>query len=142
MSFQDAVRTVLQQKYADFNGRARRSEYWYFVLFGVIVNIVASILNSILRLPTIPGGSGLLPFLLWLALVVPGIAVVTRRLHDTGRSGWWQLISLTCIGIIVLIVWLIQDSQPQPNKYGPSPKGGPEFGGPAPYGGYGLPPQQ
>lgn len=142
MSFQDAVRTCIQQKYADFSGRGRRSEYWFFFLFNILLSIVATVINSILRLPS-PGNSALLSWIVSLALLVPGLAAAVRRLHDTGRSGWWLLIGLVpCIGAIVLIVFMVQDSQPQPNQYGPSPKGGPAFGGPAPYGGYGMPPQQ
>jgi uncharacterized membrane protein YhaH (DUF805 family) len=124
MSFQDAVRICLQQKYGDFNGRARRSEFWFFVLFYVIVGVVGSVLDTIFH--TRPsgmmyGGTGVIQGLLQLALIVPGLAVGARRLHDTNHSGWWQLLWLTFVGGIVLIVWWIQDSQPD-NKYGPSPK--------------------
>jgi len=130
MSFQDAVRTCLQQKYADFNGRARRSEYWYFVLFSLIAGIVANILNSILHLPS-SNTNTLLGGLLNLALLLPSIGVGVRRLHDTGRSGWWLLLGFAIIiGWIILLVWFIQDSQGD-NKYGPSPKA---------LGGFGQPP--
>ncbi len=115
MSFQDAVRRVVLEKYADFNGRARRSEFWYFVLFQVLVGIVASILDQILGTERIVSG------LVSLALLLPGLAVGARRLHDTGRSGWWQLLSLTIVGIIVLIVWWAGDSHAD-NAHGPSPK--------------------
>ena len=131
MSFQDAVRTCLQQKYADFNGRARRSEYWFFILFSVIAGIVANILNSILHLPSSSTGTTLLGSLLNLALLLPNLGVAVRRLHDTGRSGWWLLIALTGVGVIVLIVFFVFDSQGD-NKYGPSPK--------AAGGGFGMPP--
>ncbi len=124
MTFQDAVRTCLQQKYADFSGRARRSEFWFFALFNVIVSIVANVIDSVLGLPDV-GTSGLVSTLAGLALLVPGLAVGARRLHDTGRSGWWLLIGLIpLIGAIVLIVFFVQDSHPQPNQHGPSPKGG------------------
>lgn len=120
MSFTDAVRTVLT-KYADFTGRARRSEYWWFVLFTVLVGFVASIIDSILG--TRNGtGTGLVSGLANLALLLPSLAVGARRLHDTGRSGWWLLlIFVILIGWIILIVWYCQDSQGE-NKYGPSPK--------------------
>jgi uncharacterized membrane protein YhaH (DUF805 family) len=121
MSFQDAVRTCLQQKYAAFSGRARRSEYWYFVLFTVIVSFVASIIDSILG--TRGSGTGLVGAIASLALLLPGIGVGIRRLHDTGRSGWWLLIGLIpIVGAIVLLVFFVQDSQPD-NQYGANPKG-------------------
>jgi|SRR5690242_3613680 uncharacterized membrane protein YhaH (DUF805 family) len=122
MSFQDAVRTCLQQKYVDFSGRARRSEYWFFVLFYVIVRFVANIIDSIIGTRGFAGGNGLLGVLVGLALLLPGLSVGVRRLHDTGRSGWWILIALIpLVGVIVLLVFLIQDSHGD-NQYGPSPK--------------------
>jgi uncharacterized membrane protein YhaH (DUF805 family) len=132
MSFQDAVRTCLQQKYADFNGRARRSEYWFFVLFYAIVRIVANIIDSIIGTRDFAGNNGLLGILVALALLVPGLAVGVRRLHDTGRSGWWLLIALIpLVGAIVLLVFFVQDSHAD-NQYGPNPKavGGYEYGQP------------
>ena len=126
MSFAEAVRSALTQ-YATFTGRARRSEYWYFVLFNVIVSIVASIIDAVI-------GVQLVSWIVTLGLLVPGLAVTVRRLHDTGRSGWWILIGLVpLVGAIILIVFACQDSQPD-NQYGPSPKGG------AAPGGYGPPP--
>jgi uncharacterized membrane protein YhaH (DUF805 family) len=120
MSFQDAVRTCLQ-KYVDFSGRARRSELWFFVLFNVIVSVVASIIDGILG--TRSGyGYGTIQGLASLALLLPNLAVGARRLHDTGRSAWWLLIGLVpLVGAIVLIVFYVQDSQGD-NQYGPSPK--------------------
>ncbi len=122
MSFQDAVRTCLTQKYADFNGRARRSEYWYYVLFTVIVAIVADIIDRIVGTNDMFSNNGLVGTIASLALLVPSLAVGARRLHDTDRSGWWQLISLTVVGVIVLIVFWVQDSKGD-NKHGPNPKG-------------------
>jgi uncharacterized membrane protein YhaH (DUF805 family) len=123
MSFQDAVRTCLQQKYVDFSGRARRSEYWFFVLFYVIVRLVANIIDAIIGTRGFAGNQGLLGTLVALALLLPGLGVGVRRLHDTGRSGWWLLIGLIpLVGAIVLIVFFVQDSQPD-NQYGPNPKG-------------------
>jgi uncharacterized membrane protein YhaH (DUF805 family) len=125
MSFQDAIRTCLQRKYADFRGRARRSEYRFFILFTAIVGAVAGILDAIFgfRSGAEYGGTGPIQGLLQLALLIPTLAVGARRLHDTGRSGWWQLIGLIpLVGWIVLIVFFVQDSQPA-NQHGPNPKG-------------------
>jgi uncharacterized membrane protein YhaH (DUF805 family) len=124
MSFQEAIRVCLQRKYADFSGRARRSEFWFFVLFTVIVSTVGGILDSIfgLRSGSSYGGTGPIQGVLQLALLVPSLAVGARRLHDIGRTGWWQLIGLVPIaGWIVLLIFFVQDSRPA-NQYGPSPK--------------------
>jgi len=115
MSFMDAVKSVLTN-YVGFSGRARRSEFWWYVLFLVIVDVVAAILNNVL-------GTMLISTIVGLALLLPNLAVGARRLHDTGHSGWWQLIALTLVGVILLIVWWVGDSQPGQNKYGPNPKG-------------------
>jgi len=139
MSFQDAIKTCFN-KYVDFTGRARRSEFWYWVLFTFLVGIVASIIDAILGTRS-SSGTGLIGGLADLALLLPSLAVGARRLHDTGRSGWWLLLWFLCvIGWIILIVWQCLDSHPD-NKYGPSPKGysgGPGQGGYG-QGGYGQP---
>jgi uncharacterized membrane protein YhaH (DUF805 family) len=124
MSFQDAVRVCLQRKYVDFTGRARRSEYWFFFLFTVLASLVGSILDGIFRLRGgAYGGTGPIQGLIQLALLLPGLAVGARRLHDTGRSGWWLLIGLIpVVGWIFLLVFFVQESQPD-NQYGPNPKG-------------------
>jgi uncharacterized membrane protein YhaH (DUF805 family) len=124
MSFQDAIRTCLQQKYAGFAGRARRSEYWFFFLFTVIVGAIGGVLDAILGFRGgLYGGTGPVQGILQLALLVPSLAVGARRLHDTGRSGWWQLLGLIpIIGWIVLLIWFVQDSRPA-NQHGPNPKG-------------------
>ena len=113
MSFVDAVRTCFS-KYADFSGRARRSEYWWFALFYGLVTLV------LVLLVYVTGSS--LPMLLILGLVVPTIAVSVRRLHDTSKSGWWYLLSFVPFGSIVLLVFFCLDSHPD-NQYGPNPKG-------------------
>ncbi|MEF9958033.1 MAG: DUF805 domain-containing protein [Acinetobacter sp.] len=100
------------KNYANFSGRARRKEYWFFVLGSIILGFLLGIIGGILRI----GDS--LGLLLNLALFVPSLAVAARRLHDTGRSGWWQLISLTIIGIIPLIIWLASDTNPESNQWG------------------------
>ncbi len=110
-------------KYAVCNGRASRTEYWMFVLFHYIITIALSFFESITGIfpeTELP----VLNILYGLAVLIPIIAVVIRRLHDTGRSGWWCLIVLIpIIGAIVLLVWTVQDSHPGENKYGPNPKG-------------------
>ncbi|MBD3629590.1 DUF805 domain-containing protein [Cyclobacterium sp.] len=106
---------VLKNKYAQFEGRARRSEYWYFVLFNVLVSIGIGIVGTFLD-------SNFLSMIYSLGVFIPGIAVAVRRLHDTGRSGLWILIGLIpIIGLIVLIVFMVEDSKPD-NQYGPNPK--------------------
>jgi len=109
------------QKYATFSGRSRRKEYWYFVLFNFIVSIVLAIVD--VGVFDAQGGIGPLSGIYSLAVIIPGIAVGVRRLHDTDRSGWWLLIALVpLIGAIVILVFTIQDGTPGDNTYGPSPK--------------------
>lgn len=99
------------KQYTDFSGRATRKEYWMFVLFYLIFYIVLAMVDTFL-------GTMLLTALFSLALMIPNISIGARRLHDTGRSGWWQLIALLpLIGVIVLIVFLVQDSHGD-NEYG------------------------
>ena len=105
------------KKYAVFNGRARREEYWMFVLFNIIIAVAISFIEGLI------GSSGLLGALYALAVLLPSIAAGVRRLHDIGRSGWWLLIGLIpIIGSIVLIFFLASDSKPEENQYGPNPK--------------------
>jgi uncharacterized membrane protein YhaH (DUF805 family) len=111
------------KKYADFTGRARRSEYWYFFLFYTIAYIVLSIIDASIGTYSVQSSIGLLGGLYMLASLIPSVAVGIRRLHDTGRSGWWLLIGLIpLIGAIVIIVFFVQDSAPGANQYGPNPK--------------------
>jgi uncharacterized membrane protein YhaH (DUF805 family) len=115
MSFADAVSACLH-KYATFSGRARRSEFWWFTLATVLVSIVGTALDQVV-------GSSLVSTVLTLALLLPSLAVSVRRLHDTGRTGWWCFIALVpLVGAIVLLVFDCQDSSPGHNVYGPSPK--------------------
>jgi uncharacterized membrane protein YhaH (DUF805 family) len=105
------------KQYAVFSGRARRKAYWMFLLFNIIISVVLGVLEGLV------GGPGVLGGLYSLAIVIPSLAVSVRRLHDTGRSGWWLLLCLIpLIGSIVLIVFMAQDSQPGSNQYGPNPK--------------------
>ena len=106
------------KKYAVFNGRARRTEYWMFFLFNFMIGVVLGIVGGIL------GVAYLIVTLYVLAVIIPGIAVSVRRLHDTERSGWGLLISFVpLIGAIVLLVFMVQDSKPGQNQYGANPKG-------------------
>jgi len=111
------------KKYAVFNGRARRKEYWMFFLFNTIFAIVAVILDNVLGTASQDTGYGLIYGLYILAVILPSLAVGVRRLHDVGKSGWWIFISLIpLIGSIWLLVLLATDSQPGENQYGPNPK--------------------
>lgn len=103
------------KNYATFDGRATRSEYWYFILFNIIISIVLSIIDEIAT-------GGVLGIIYCLAVLIPFIAVATRRLHDINKSGWWQLIGLIpLIGAIVLLVFFCTDSK-ENNLYGLNPK--------------------
>jgi uncharacterized membrane protein YhaH (DUF805 family) len=116
MGFVDAIKSGFNN-YVNFQGRARRSEYWFWFLFTFLLSIVASIIDGVL-------GIYLLAGLAMLATILPSIAVGVRRLHDTGRSGFWLFIALIpLVGAIVLIIFYVSDSQPGANKYGPNPKG-------------------
>lgn len=113
---------VLKQ-YADFGGRARRSEYWYFTLFNIIFAILAMILDNVLGIAIEGIGYGPIYILYALATFVPGLAVLVRRLHDVGKSGWMYFIALIpIIGAIWLLVLLFTDSQQGDNKWGANPK--------------------
>ncbi len=108
---------VVFQRYAQFQGRARRAEYWWFTLANVLIAIVLSALGAASSIFNI------LYFVYLLAILVPSLAVAVRRLHDTSKSGWWLLIAfIPLIGTIVLIVFLATDSVRGPNQYGPSEK--------------------
>jgi len=105
------------KKYAVFSGRARRKEYWYFVLFSIIIGIILIIIGRAID-------SSILSTIYSLGVLIPSIAVDIRRLHDTNRTGWWLLIGLIpIIGWIVLLIFMVQDSQKGENQYGPNPKG-------------------
>jgi len=111
------------KKYADFGGRARRKEYWMFVLFNIIFVTVAVIIDNILGIANEYTALGPFYYLYILAVLLPSLAVLVRRLHDIGKSGWWFFISLIpFIGAIWLLVLLVTDSQPGENQYGPNPK--------------------
>ena len=108
------------QKYAVFSERARRKEFWLFILFNMLI---ATALASIDSATGLTKSGSPLSSLYALAVLVPGVAVAVRRLHDTGHSGWWLLMSLVpLVGAIVLLIFMVQDSAPGQNQYGPNPK--------------------
>ncbi len=119
MSFMEAIQSAFS-KWNDFTGRSRRSEYWYFFLFNIVISVIFN---------TLTGMTGLeffswLSYIYSLVVLVPGIAVSVRRMHDIGKSGWnllWSL--LPCVGGILLLIWLVKDSEPGANMYGSNPKG-------------------
>ncbi len=122
MSFVEAVQTCVTKKYATFSGRARRSEYWYYTLFSILVSLVTSVVGSALFVHS-EGDVNILSALASIALLLPGLGVAIRRLHDIGKSGWWYLIALVpFIGWIVLLIFMCRDSDRGPNQFGPSPK--------------------
>ena len=109
------------RKYAVFDGRARRREYWMFQLCQLLIVIALSIVDALIG--RMISHAGVLANLYGLATLVPGLAVLVRRLHDTNRSGWYFFLCLIpLVGIIILIVFLAQDGEPGPNVYGPNPK--------------------
>ena len=106
------------KKYADFSGRARRKEFWMFVLFNFIIAVVLGVVDSMIGVPV-------LGLIYTLGVLIPSLAVGARRLHDIGKTGWWQLIAFVpFIGVIVLIIFFVMDSNPGDNQYGPNPKAG------------------
>lgn len=122
LSFGQAVKSALN-KYATFSGRARRSEYWWFVVFNWIVLAAAIFLDNMFGIAFIPYSYGPLYLLAGLVLVIPGLAIMVRRLHDIDKSGWYILLSLIpIVGAIVLIVWFCTDSNRTLNRFGESPK--------------------
>ena len=113
MDFMTSVKTCFR-KYADFSGRARRSELWWFALFCFAISVVLGLLD---------GGSGLLSGLWSLAILLPSLAVGARRLHDTDRSGWWLLIAfIPLIGFLVLLYFYVSQGTTGPNRFGPDPR--------------------
>jgi uncharacterized membrane protein YhaH (DUF805 family) len=111
------------KKYAVFSGRSRRMEYWYFVLFNIIVSIVLGAIDGLLGTLGSGMGAGLLSGIYGLAILIPSLAVTVRRLHDIDRTGWWILIALVpLIGTIVLLVFALLEGTPGTNRYGPNPK--------------------
>ncbi|MBS0474035.1 MAG: DUF805 domain-containing protein [Proteobacteria bacterium] len=134
MTFGEAIRTCFS-KFTTWQGRASRSEYWWFVLFGLLCQIVAAIVDRILGtaftfVNPATGATeslfyGWFYLIMGLVLLLPHLAVMVRRLHDTNRSGWWYWIALIpLIGVILLIVWLASRGTEGSNNYGSDPFGG------------------
>ena len=127
MDFGTALK-AFWSNYSNFKGRSRRSEYWFIELFLVITNVVVAVVDLALMNWDVDrfianGGGGIVGLIWILATIVPAIAVLIRRLHDTNRSGWWALICLVPIaGAIVLLVFTVEDSNKGDNRYGASPK--------------------
>jgi len=111
------------RKYAVFSGRARRREYWFFLLFNVLIGIALVTIDVVLGTYDEANGFGVLSGVYYLGVLVPSIAVTIRRLHDTGRSGWWFLLSFVPLGGLVVLVFTLLDGEPGPNAYGDDPKG-------------------
>jgi len=128
MGFMDALTTVYRNKYGTFSGRASRSEYWWSYLGYFVVATVLQIVGLVGAIALSGVSEGLaglvlvLPYLAILVMIIPGIAVTVRRLHDTGKSGWMALIFIIpCIGVILWLVWMIEDGQAHDNAYGTVP---------------------
>jgi uncharacterized membrane protein YhaH (DUF805 family) len=118
VTFGEAVRSGFDH-YVKFDGRASRPAFWWWFLFGILVGIGASIIDAII------GSFGVVSGLAALALLLPNLSVAIRRLHDTGHTGWWVLISLIpIIGFIVLLIFYLRESDPGENQYGPPPAEG------------------
>ena len=114
MGFGDAIKSGFSN-YVNFSDRASRSEYWYWVLFVVLAEIVTSIIDYAI-------GYEVTTSLFGLAVLLPGISVAIRRLHDLDRSGWWVfLVCIPLIGAIVLIIWYCSRGTEGPNRFGPDP---------------------
>ena len=124
MGFADAIQNVLMNNYVSFKGRASRSEYWWFTLFNLIVNIITFAIDTTLG-TMITYDIGYVGFIALLALIPPSISVCFRRLHDLGKSGWWILIAIipivNFIGIFVFLVFTLMEGEKQPNQYGNVP---------------------
>ena len=127
MRFSEAVKSFWSN-YSKFKGRSRRSEYWWIQLFLVLTNLAVAAIDLALMNGDIDrfianGGGGIVGLLWILVTIVPALAVLVRRLHDTGKSGWWVLIGLVpFVGTIVLFVFSVLDSDVGDNKFGGSPK--------------------
>lgn len=110
--------TVVTKHYVDFQGRARRAEYWWYILVYIVIDIVLSIIQSMVH-------TTLITALFGLALLLPSLGVSFRRMHDIDKSAWWLLIGLIpLIGAIVLIYWFAQPGTAGSNQFGPDPKSG------------------
>ena len=118
------------KKYTVFSGRARRKEFWMFFLFSAIISILLAVIDEFMGWQFEMGGDilGFLSTLYYVAVIVPYLAVIIRRLHDTERTGWWILIAfIPIVGVLVLLVFLILQGTRGENRYGPDPKVAPTW---------------
>lgn len=121
------------KKYAVFAGRARRKEFWFFMLFNTLITVALAMIDLWTGTYDEDVGLGLLSGLYAVAMIVPSIAVTVRRLHDTDRSGWWYLLLfIPVIGALVILVFMLLDGTPGSNRFGPNPKEGSSPGALAP----------
>lgn len=112
------------QRYADFSGRACRREYWYFMLFNILISLGLSFIDAVIGLGNPEVGMGLLSGLYGLSILLPSLAYAARRLHDSGRSGWWLLLLfMPLLGPLVILLFTLLDSEAGSNRYGANPKG-------------------
>jgi uncharacterized membrane protein YhaH (DUF805 family) len=125
MTFAQAIRSGFAN-YLNFSGRAIRSEYWYWVLFAMLGGLATEIIDSVI----FASNSSISPLngVFDLLIFLPGLGLGIRRLHDIDRSGWWVLITLTFIGVFLLLYWACQSSTPGPNRFGPDPFASGAFG--------------
>jgi uncharacterized membrane protein YhaH (DUF805 family) len=130
MQFLEAIETCVVKKYCDFEGRASRSEFWWYTLGYVIVSYAWSFIMGLITGASVMAGMDgnfqfsaiqLLSYIPTFALLLPTLGVGARRLHDIGKSGWWQLLYLICCGGLVLLYFFVQDSEGD-NQYGPRPQ--------------------
>lgn len=106
---------VIKGKYADFKGRTGKKDFWMFILFSIIINILLSIIDNIIGMQILSGIFGL-------AVMIPSLAIGARRLHDIGKSGWLQLLAIIpLVGIIILIIWWVKDGEEEDNNWGAVP---------------------
>ena len=117
MDIQTSIKTCFN-KYATFSGRASRSEYWFFILFGILAGIVATIIDVMILGYSIESEYTPINSIFSLVLIIPTTAAACRRLHDVNKSGWWQLIAITIIGIIPLIIWFAKEGTKKNNSHG------------------------
>lgn len=130
MQFLEAIETCVVKKYCNFEGRASRSEFWWYTLGYVIVSYAWSFIMGLITGASVMAGMDgnfqfsaiqLLSYIPTVALLLPTLGVGARRLHDIGKSGWWQLLYLICCGGLVLLYFFVQDSEGD-NEYGPRPQ--------------------
>ena len=116
MDLQTSIKTCFN-KYADFSGRALRSEFWFFCLFTFLGGIITVIIDVMILGYSVES-YGPINLIFSVGVLLPSFAVTTRRLHDINRSGWWQLLYITIIGIVLVVIWCATEGENKKNKYG------------------------